>query len=295
MVLMKKIQQSIIIDAPREMVWAAIINQHKFRIWCAEFAPGSYFDGDWQLGQSIKFLGKAEDGQLMGMQAEIAVSEHLKRISIRHYALINGDAVDSDSDEAKKWVPAYENYELESVSPQSTRFSVDVDINEEYLADMAEAWSKALQKLKEVCEDNLAPFASITVSIEIQESMEKVWLCWTGPECIKKWNHALDSWHCPTATNDLRVGGRFSYNMAARDGSVSFDFAGTYTEVVFGERITSQLDDGRMVWVSFEASDSDYTKVVETFEAENENTLELQRNGWQSILDNFKKVVEENQ
>jgi uncharacterized protein YndB with AHSA1/START domain len=289
---MKKIQQSIIIDAPREVVWAAIINEQKFRIWCAEFAPGSYFDGGWQLGQSIKFLGKDEDGQLMGMQAEIAVSEHLKRISIRHYGLISGDVVDSDSDEAKKWVPSYESYELESISPQSTLFSIDVDINEDYLEDMSDAWSKALLKLKEVCEQNLAPFASITVTTEVQASIKNAWLCWTAPECIQKWNHALDSWHCPAASNDLRVSGRFVYNMAARDGSVSFDFAGTYTEVVKGERITSQLDDGRMVWVTFEALGPDHTKVVEIFEAENENTLDLQRDGWQSILDNFKREVE---
>jgi uncharacterized protein YndB with AHSA1/START domain len=290
---MKKILKSIVIEASRETVWAAIINDQKYRLWTAAFEPTSHFVGGWQQGESIKFLMKDEQGQLKGMLAEIASSEHLRRISIHMLGLTDGDSVDFDSDEAKKWVPSYENYELEAISPNMTRFCVDADVNEAFFDHMTDAWTKALNKLKEVCEQNLAPFISIAITTEVQASMDKVWRCWTDPACIKKWNHALDSWHCPAASNDLSVGGRYVYTMASTDGKMSFDFSGTYTEVVQHERITSQLDDGRMVWVSFESVGPNSIKVMEKFEAENENALELQRNGWQAILDNFKRVAED--
>ena len=289
---MKKIQKSIMIDAPREVVWASIININKFQLWSAAFTPTSTFVGGWQQGQSIQFLMKDEQGQTQGMLAEIVASDHLRHITIHHIGLVSGDVVDYDSDEAKKWVPAYEIYDLESLSPGVTRFSVNVEVNEDYLEDMADAWSDALQLLKEVCEKNLAPFASITVTTDVLAPVSHVWECWRGTECIKKWNHASDDWHCPAAINDFRVGGRFVYTMAAVNGSVSFDFAGTYMEIVHDERITSQLDDGRMLRVTFEADGPDHTRVVERFEAENENTFEGQRKGWQTILDNFKRETE---
>lgn len=291
-ITMKKIHKSIRIDASREAVWAAIIDDGKYRLWAALFTPGSYFEGGWQPGDSIRFLAKDDQGRARGMQARIAVNEHLRRISIHHFGLTDGDSVDSDSNEAKKWTPAYENYELETLSPQATRFSVDADIPDEYLVEMAEAWDLALLKLKEVCEQNLSPFASITLTADVRAPLESVWACWNSAECVRKWNHASDDWHCPAAANDLRVGGRYVYTMAARDGSASFDFAGTYTEIVPGERITSQLDDGRMIRTVFEAVGPDRTRVVETFEADHLFPLDQQRVGWQAILDNFRKTME---
>lgn len=138
----------------------------------------------------------------------------------------------------------------------------------------------------------MTQYTAITVTTEVQAPLDRVWSCWTMPDCVMQWNHASDDWHCPAASNDLRVGGRYVYTMAARDGSFSFDFAGTYTEIVQGERIISQLDDGRMINVSFETVSHDVTRVVETFDAEHENTFDLQRQGWQAILDNFKKEAE---
>lgn len=288
---MKKIQQSIIINASREAVWAAIINDHKYRLWAEAFVPDTYFAGSWQQGQSIKFLMKDDQDQLLGMMAEIAESEHLRRISIQQLGMINGEKVDFFSDEA----PVYENYELEQISPQLTRFSVDVDVHEDYLDDLTDGWIEALSKLKEVCEKNLAPFASITLTTDVKAPVDHVWNFWTSTDKIKKWNHASDDWHCPEASNDLRVGGRFVYTMAALDGSVSFNFAGTYTEILHAERITSQLDDGRMVRVTFKIIDADNTQVTEIFEAEHENSYDLQRDGWQAILKNFKKEAEAEQ
>ena len=289
---MKKIRQSISIAVPRTVVWAAIINDKKYRLWASVFDPSSHFVGGWQQGDAIRFLGADEQGRQLGMAAEIAASEHLKFISIRIHGLVKGEDVDYDSEEARRWAPSYENYYLDAVTDQVTRFTVDTDTNDAYHAEFSELWTKALQKLKEVCENNLAPFASITVAADVQAPLDRVWMCWTAADCVKKWNHASDDWHCPAASNDLRLGGRFIYTMAARDGSVSFDFAGTYTEIIQGQSITSQLDDGRMLKVTFTAIGPGSTQVSERFEAENENALELQRSGWQAILDQFKKEAE---
>lgn len=132
---------------------------------------------------------------------------------------------------------------------------------------------------------------SITVEAIIQAPVEKVWACWTKPEHITKWNNASDDWHTPRAENDLRVGGKFLSRMEARDGSIGFDFIAVYDEVKTNNQITYTMGDGRKVDIIF-AGNADETKVTETFEAENENSIELQRGGWQAILNNFKKYTE---
>jgi uncharacterized protein YndB with AHSA1/START domain len=131
----------------------------------------------------------------------------------------------------------------------------------------------------------------IAIESTIHASVEKVWDFWTYPDHIVKWNNASADWHTPRAENDLRVGGRFLSRMEARDGSSGFDFTGTYTKVEPLKQISYTLDDGRKVQASF-VSMGNVTMVKETFEAEETNTAEMQRNGWQSILDNFKKYVE---
>ncbi len=134
---------------------------------------------------------------------------------------------------------------------------------------------------------------SITVETIVQAPVEKVWECWTKPEHITGWNNASDDWHTPRAENDLRVGGKFLSRMEARDGSMGFDFGRVYHEVKPNERIAYTLDDDRKVKIVFTGNDNE-TTVTETFEAEKENSVELQRGGWQSILDNFKKYTESN-
>jgi uncharacterized protein YndB with AHSA1/START domain len=133
----------------------------------------------------------------------------------------------------------------------------------------------------------------ITVENTIQAPVEKVWKYWTTPEHITKWNNASDDWHTPFAENDLRVGGKFSARMEAKDGSVGFDFYGIYDAVTENEMIEYTLGDGRKVIVNFTGNGNE-TKVVETFEAEGTHPIEMQRGGWQAILDNFKKYVEAN-
>ncbi|MDQ1142329.1 SRPBCC family protein [Pedobacter agri] len=133
----------------------------------------------------------------------------------------------------------------------------------------------------------------ITVEATINEPVEKVWQYWAAPEHITKWTFASSDWHAPYAENDLQTGGKFKTRMEAKDGSFGFDFEGTYSEVKTHELIAYGLEDGRQVKITFEEVDGK-TKLTETFDPENQNPLEMQKSGWQSILDNFKKYTEEN-
>ncbi|MDX1911847.1 MAG: VOC family protein [Saprospiraceae bacterium] len=132
---------------------------------------------------------------------------------------------------------------------------------------------------------------NITVRATISVPIETVWDCWNTAADIMKWNHAGDDWHCPAASLDLRPGGKFSYTMAAKDGSFSFDFEGVYDEVQIHQRIAYTIADGRKVKVLFKAKGKK-TEVIETFEAENMHSHDMQRAGWQAILDNFKRLAE---
>jgi uncharacterized protein YndB with AHSA1/START domain len=134
---------------------------------------------------------------------------------------------------------------------------------------------------------------AITVKATVNAPVEKVWKYWGGPEHITKWCAATDDWHAPSAENDLRTGGKFSTRMEAKDGSFGFDFGGVYDDVVENKRIAYAMGDGRKVEVLFESKGST-TEVTETFDAEDQNPVDMQRAGWQAILDNFKKYVESN-
>jgi uncharacterized protein YndB with AHSA1/START domain len=131
----------------------------------------------------------------------------------------------------------------------------------------------------------------ITVKATINAPVEKVWALWTEPKHIMQWNNANDDWHTPKSENDLRVGGKFSATMAAKDGSFSFDFWGIYDVVKPLHKIDYTMGDGRKTWITF-SKVKDKTKIIEKFEAENENSVELQQAGWQAILNNFKKYTE---
>jgi uncharacterized protein YndB with AHSA1/START domain len=134
---------------------------------------------------------------------------------------------------------------------------------------------------------------TVTVETLVDAPVEKAWSYFTEPSHVTKWNHASDDWHSPSAENDLRVGGKFSYRMEAKDGSFGFDFGGIYDVVKENEYIEYTLGDGRKVKISF-SNQNHSTRVVETFEIEDINSKELQRTGWQAILDNFKKYTEAN-
>lgn len=132
----------------------------------------------------------------------------------------------------------------------------------------------------------------ITVTTEINKPINDVWDFFNNPEHITKWNFAHESWECPLAKNDLKVGGKLEVRMQAKDGSFGFDFVGTYDEVKEDELIKYHIEDGRKVEIIFEKLADDKTKVTENFEPENQNPLEMQQQGWQAILDNFRNYSE---
>lgn len=133
----------------------------------------------------------------------------------------------------------------------------------------------------------------VTVQAIIKAPINKVWEYWTNPTHIVHWNFASPDWHCPNATNNLEVSGEFHYLMAAKDGSVSFDFWGTYQAIEINKQIEAILGDGRKMIISFEQN-SEGTLITEQFEPETMNAVELQKTGWQLILDNFKNYVDKN-
>ena len=133
----------------------------------------------------------------------------------------------------------------------------------------------------------------ITVENTVKAPVEKVWQYWNGPAHITKWSFASPEWHTPSATNDLKVGGAFSSRMEAKDGSMGFDFGGVYTAVETNAHIAYTLGDGRKVDIHFTGNGNE-TKVVQHFEAESENSIEMQKGGWQAIMDNFKSYTEKN-
>ncbi len=131
----------------------------------------------------------------------------------------------------------------------------------------------------------------ITVETTIAAPVEKVWNYFSEPEHIMQWNNASDDWFTPKSENDFREGGKFVNRMEAKDGLFGFDFTGHYIKVTLHEYIEYNIEDGRNVKLQF-STEGEGTKIRESFEAETSNPVEMQRNGWQSILDNFKKYTE---
>lgn len=133
----------------------------------------------------------------------------------------------------------------------------------------------------------------VTVEALIAADTKKVWDYWNKPEHITQWNFAHESWQCPSAENDLQVGGKYKARMEAKDGSFGFDFEVIYDEVVDQKKISYTMLDGRQSTTTF-VEEGGKTKVTTVFDAETQNDVEMQRGGWQAILDNFKKYTEAN-
>lgn len=131
----------------------------------------------------------------------------------------------------------------------------------------------------------------ITLEAIIIKPMNTVWECWTKPEHITKWCFASDDWRAPSSTSDFKVGGKLSTRMEAKDGSFGFDFWGIYDEIKPNEKLTITMGDDRK-WNTYFSLVDGGVKVVEEFEAESQNPVEMQQEGWQMILNNFKKYVE---
>lgn len=134
-------------------------------------------------------------------------------------------------------------------------------------------------------------FTKITIEAHINASPEMVWKIWTSPEHITQWNSASPDWHTPKAEHNLTVGGTFTYRMEAKDGSFGFDFGGTFTKIEQAKEMAYVLGDERSVSILFHEENGG-THLVQTFDAENQNPLEMQQAGWQAILNNFKTYTE---
>lgn len=133
---------------------------------------------------------------------------------------------------------------------------------------------------------------AITIKSSVNAGLDKVWDYYNNPQHVQQWNAAHESWHCPKAENDFQEGGRFSYRMEARDGSFGFDFGGVYDTVKPKESFSYTMDDQRKVNVSFVPEREGKTGIVVVFDPEGQNPVEMQEQGWQAILDNFKNYTE---
>ncbi|EMS89318.1 SRPBCC domain-containing protein [Leptospira noguchii] len=149
---METIRFSILIDADVKTVWHKMFENSSYRIWTKEFHEGSYFEGSWEKGSEMRFLSQDDDGKLQGMYAIIRENVPYRFISIEHIGFISGGVVDTESEEVKKWTPAFENYTFQDESNGKTKLIVEMQTIEEYKTMFEEMWPKALKSLKELCE-----------------------------------------------------------------------------------------------------------------------------------------------
>ena len=134
-------------------------------------------------------------------------------------------------------------------------------------------------------------YSQIKIEALINRKSDLVWQCWTTPEHITKWNFASDDWCCPSVRVELREGGKYCARMESKDGTMGFDFEGVYEKFIPGQKIVFLMDDGRRAITTFESL-GDKTRVITVFDAEKQNAEELQQQGWQAILNQFRKHVE---
>ncbi len=281
---MEKINFKLTINAPKEKVWYSLWDDENYKAWTSVFYEGSYAISSFEKGHKIFFVAPIGDG----MSSIVEENKPFEAMSFKHMLLVKNFEEQPIDEETKLWSGCIERYDLSENNNQTTLL-VTLDISESHLEYFNETFPKALQKVKEIAEN--PEVKSITVRALVDASVEKVWDYWTNPEHIVNWNNASDDWHTPFAENDLKVGGKFKATMAAKDGSMSFDFEGTYTEVEPHKKIVYNIADGRKVSIGFDIMDGKVI-ITESFEPESENSLDLQRGGWQAILNNFKAYVE---
>ena len=282
--ILTSISFQISIEAKKERVWTVLWDEGFYNKWTSVFAEESSAVSDWNEGSTIEFL----DGKGNGMYSLIETKIPGELMVFKHLGEIKDGLQIPVNDKTSFWSGSLEKYSL-TENEGITELKIELDSTKEFVDYFTEAFPKALQKIKELAESR----TQITVKATIDAPLDKVWEYWNGPSHITKWYSASDEWHTPTAENDLRVGEKFLYRMEAKDGSMGFDFVGKYDEINTNELIRYTLADCRKVTITFSEQDNQ-TKLVETFEAEDENSIQLQHDGWQAILNNFKKYVETN-
>jgi uncharacterized protein YndB with AHSA1/START domain len=229
----------------------------------------------------MRFLGPGADGKVGGIFSKIDKNILHQTIRIRHLHMIHDRVIATDT----TWEGMYEIYSFESRANE-TIVKVELDIDSTWVSYMQPSWPRALARLKMLCEKP----AKITVHVVVDTSRETAWDYLTNPLHIPHWAFASDDWMCPTAIQDLTVGGRFMTRMSSKDGKHSFDFEGTYTHIDLFNSYTYIMDDGREAVVTL--YDQNGKVMIQTvFEAESENSTDMQREGWQAIAENLKKYI----
>lgn len=280
---MKKLTFSIDLNAPKEKVWYSLWDEENYEDWTSAFCEGSFTISDWHEGSKIYFL----DPNGNGMNSKITIKKPFETMLFSHYGEIKHFKELPITEETQAWSGSEERYDL-TENNGITTVKATVDVVEKYLDYFNDIFPKALAKLKAIAESETK---TITVKTTLDASLEEVWNKFTQPEHVVNWNFASDDWHCPKAENHLEVGQNFTFTMASKDGEMSFDFVGTYQEVVPLKKLVYLIADGRKVTVKLDVMNNQVI-LTENFEPENIHSVELQRGGWQSILDNFKKYTE---
>jgi uncharacterized protein YndB with AHSA1/START domain len=281
---MNTLEFNVNIEATRHKVWQVLWNDYTYRQWTRAFHEGSYAISEWKEGSRIQFLGPGGNG----MYSVIDQLIENELISFKHLGIVKAFEEQPESEETKQWDGAIEKYNLKEENG-ITKVTVSLNSLESFIDYFNKTFPKALADLKELSEKPVV----ITIEAIVTQPIEKVWTYWTEPTNICKWNNASEDWHTTRAENDLKVGGRFLSRMEAKDGSFGFDFIGTYTAVETHKKIDYVMQDGRMAKTSFIKQDNGI-KIVTSFDAEEINSFDLQKGGWQAILDNFKKYTESN-
>lgn len=279
---MKTANFSVEISASAPNVWFALWDDYCYRKWSSVFCEGSYAKTDnWNDGTVVHFLTPSG----VGMYSKITESIVNTKMAFTHLGHLKDFVEQPLDEESMSWNGAKEIYTLTEING-ITILSIEIDIVDKYTEYFNNILPVALKQIKEIAED-----LYITIGIDLNSSINNVWQKWSNPDDITKWCFASDTWHSPSASNDLRIGGRLNCRMESKDGEFGFDFGGTYTNIIPNELIEFVMDDGRDVSVRFE-SKANQTHIIESFRPESENALELQKFGWQEILNNFKRYVD---
>lgn len=270
--------------ADLSLVWDAFTKQEILDQW---WAPKPYVsktkEMDFKVGGKRFYAMVSPEGQ-----EHYAIQKYTSITPKTNFKYLNAFA---DKDENPS-LPG-SNWDL-TFTEQNENTKVSITIYNDSLERMEqmiemgfkEGFTMTLNGLEQLLMRN-----KIKVTATVNAGTKKVWDFYTQPKHITNWNFADPSWHCPSATNDLNVGGKYAARMEAKDGSFGFDFEAVYNEIVLNEKIVYTMADGRQAEVLFKG-DNNTTEVVVTFDAETQNSLELQKNGWQAILDSFKKYTE---
>lgn len=286
---MQKLHLEMDINSDINKVWNTVIGKTTYPIWAKAFDLNSDVEGEWKEGEKLHFVGGEK--KEFGMVSILEKVTEPTFISIRHIGQLKDGVEDLTSEEVKKWSGMHENYTLVDKGGITT-FHLDMDIDEEYYEMMKNMWVIAIGRLKLLCEKG--EILAINIQADVKADIEKVWDMWTSPMHITKWAFADPSWEAPSAVNNLEVHGRFSTRMQERANPQNgFEFGGVYAAVEKPNIIKYFMDDGRFVDIVF-TQNGEIVHISQTFDAEQMNSPELQRSGWQSILDNFKKYVEAN-